>query len=77
MGIGGVVDDQVDDHPQTERFRMVHELHEVAGGAVLRVDAVEVADVVAVVAVRRGMKVGAPKHVSSPATGLERPVASV
>ena len=49
--IGGVVDDQVHDHPQASVPGLVQELGEVAEAADVRVDAVEVGDVVAVVAV--------------------------
>ncbi len=48
--VGGVVHDEVDDHPDAARPRGAHELDEVARGAQARVDAEEVGDVVAVVA---------------------------
>ena len=47
----GVVDDEVDDHPHAAVLRRPDDLDEVAVGAQPRVDAVEVGDVVAVVAV--------------------------
>ena len=51
--VGGVVDHQVDDHPDAPVLRLVQQLGEVAEGAEARVDVVEVGDVVAVVAVGR------------------------
>ena len=51
--IGRVVDDEIDDDAHAELLGVVHELDEVAERAVLRVDAVVVGDVVAVVAVGR------------------------
>ena len=50
MLVGGVVHDEVDDHPDAAVARRAHELDEVAEGAEPGVDAVEVGDVVAVVA---------------------------
>jgi hypothetical protein len=49
--VGGVVDDQVGDHPHPPVAGGAHQLDDVAGGAQPRVDPVEVGDVVAVVAV--------------------------
>nr|BFE68158.1 hypothetical protein GCM10020092_014590 [Actinoplanes digitatis] len=51
MPVGGVVDDQVDDHPDAQVPGLVQELGEVAEGAEARIDVVEVLDVVTVVAV--------------------------
>ena len=48
-----MVDYEIDDHPYADLFRMVHEIDELAEGAVLGMDAVIIAYVVAVVAVRR------------------------
>ena len=48
--VGGVVDDEVDDHADAALLGRVGELDEVAERAVARVDAVVVGDVVAVVA---------------------------
>ncbi len=56
MSIRGVVDDQIDDDAHAELFGVVHELDEVAERSVLRVDAVVVGDVVAVVAIGRGIE---------------------
>ena len=55
VAVRGVVDDQVDDHPHAPVAGGADELDEVAVGAQPRVDAVEVGDVVAVVAVGRGV----------------------
>ena len=49
--VRGVVDDQVDDHPDAPVAGLVQQLDEVAERAEPRVDAVEVGDVVAVVTV--------------------------
>ena len=54
MLVGGVVDDEVGDHPDAAVARRAHELDEVAVRAQPRVDAVEVGDVVAVVAAGEG-----------------------
>ena len=51
--VGGVVDDEVDDHPHAAVAGGADQLDEVAVRAEPRVDAVEVGDVVAVVAVGR------------------------
>ena len=56
MLVRGVVHHEIDDHAQPAIAGGPHELHEVAEGAVIGVDIVEVADVVAVVAVRRGVE---------------------
>jgi hypothetical protein len=61
--VGGVVDDQIDQHLDAALFGPVHKGHEVAARAVARVDAVKVGDVVAVVAVRRGLKGREPERV--------------
>ena len=53
MLVGGVIDDQVDDHPHTAVLRGADHLDEVAVVAQPRIDAVEVADVVPVVAIGR------------------------
>ena len=53
MLVGRVVDDQVDDDADAECARLVRELDEIAQVTVSRVDAVVVADVVAVVTARR------------------------
>ncbi len=47
-----VVDDQVDEHADAERLGVLHERDEVAERPMLVVDAVEVGNVVAVVAIR-------------------------
>ncbi len=54
MLVGGVVDDQLDQHLHAALVRRVEERAEVVQGAVARVDADVVGDVVAVVAQRRG-----------------------
>jgi hypothetical protein len=51
--VGGVVDHQVEDHLDAPVGGPVEQLGEVAEGTQARVDAVEVGDVVAVVAARR------------------------
>ncbi len=51
--LGRVVDDEVDDDAHAELLGVVHEVHELAERAVLRVDVVVIGDVVAVVAVGR------------------------
>ena len=51
MPIRGVVDDEIDDHAQAELLGVIHELDELAERAELRVHAVVVGDVVAVVAI--------------------------
>ncbi len=53
MLVGGVVHDEVDDHPHPAVMGGADHLHEVAVIAQPRVDPVEVADVVAVVAIGR------------------------
>ena len=63
--VGGVIDDQVDDHADATLVRLVHELDELAARAVARIDAVEVGDVVAVVAIRRGLERREPDHVDA------------
>ena len=56
MLVGGVVGDQVDDHPQAAVVGGAHELDEVAQGAQPGIDPEVVADVVAVVEVGRGVE---------------------
>jgi hypothetical protein len=56
MLVGGVVDDQVGDHPDAPLAGRPEEVDQVAEGAQARVDAVEVADVVAVVLVGGGVE---------------------
>ena len=53
---GGVVHDEVDDHPDPALVRRLDEGAEVLDRAVVRVDPVEVGDVVAAVAERRGVE---------------------
>jgi hypothetical protein len=50
---GRVVDHEIDDDAHAERVAVVHELDEIARGAVLGMHAVVIGDVVAVVAVGR------------------------
>jgi hypothetical protein len=50
--IGGVVDDEVGDHPDAAIVRGAHELDKVAVRPEPRVDGVEVRDVVSVVLAR-------------------------
>ena len=52
----GVVHDEVDDHPHPALVRRLDEGAEVLDGAVVRVDVVEVGDVVAAVLERRGVE---------------------
>ncbi len=63
--VGGVVHDQVGDHPQAAVVGGVEELLEVVDGAVRGVDAVEVGDVVAVVLQRRGVHRQDPQAVDA------------
>jgi hypothetical protein len=63
--VGGVVHHQVDDYLDAAFVGLVHELHEVAAGAVAGVHAVVVGDVVAVVAVGRGLERGQPDGVDA------------
>ena len=56
MLVGGVVDDEVDDHADAALLGAVRELDEVAERAVARIDVVVVGDVVAVVAAGRGLE---------------------
>jgi hypothetical protein len=53
MLVAGMVDHQVEDDLDAARVRRTHEMFEVGHRAVLRIDAVEVGDVVAVIAGRR------------------------
>ena len=48
-----MVDYKIDNHPHADLFCMVHEIDEFAEGAVLGMDAVIIAYVVAVAVVRR------------------------
>ena len=54
--VGRVVGDKVDDDAHAERLGVVHQLDKVSGGAEARAHAVEVADIVAVVAVGRAVE---------------------
>ena len=54
--VRGVVDDQIDDHPDAALACLLGELDEVAGAAVAAIDAVVVQRVVAVVVVGRGLE---------------------
>ena len=54
MLVGGVIDDQLNHHLQAAVMRLDEELPEVLHGAVVRVDAHVVGNIVAVVAQRRG-----------------------
>src|SRR5688572_5734761 len=56
MAVRGVVDDEVDDDPQPTVLGCAYEGDEVAERTEPTVDAVVVGDVVAVVAVRRGLE---------------------
>jgi hypothetical protein len=56
MLVGGVVDDEVDEHPNATLFGGMGEFDEIAQRAVGRVDAVIVGDVVAVVFAWRGLE---------------------
>ena len=56
MLVRGVVHDEVDQHAHAALLRAVRELDEIAERAVARIDAVVVGDVVAVVAMRRGLE---------------------
>ena len=54
--VGRMIGDEVDDDPHAERLGVIHQLDKVSGGAETRAYAVEVADVVAVVAVGRAVE---------------------
>ena len=54
--IGSVIDDEIDDDLHPAPVRLVHELDEIPIRAVARVDAVVVGNIVAVVAIGRGIK---------------------
>ena len=56
VGVGGVVDDEVDQHPHAAGVGLPHELDEVPARAEPAVDPVEVGDVVASVAPRRRLE---------------------
>ena len=62
---GGVVHDEVDDHPDPALVRRLDEGAEVLDRAVVRVDRVEVGDVVAAVAERRGVEGEQPDAVDA------------
>jgi hypothetical protein len=53
MPIGSVIDDQIDDHPHPSIARGADHLDEIAVVPQTGIDTVEVADVVAVVTIRR------------------------
>jgi hypothetical protein len=65
MGVGGVVHDEVDDHPDAPLVRGVEELVEVLHGARLRLDVGVVGDVVPAVAQRRGEERRHPQAVDA------------
>src|SRR3954447_14215761 len=73
MPVGGVVDDEVDQDPDAAAPGLVDELDEVAQGPVARVDAVEVGDVVAVVAGRARLGGGQPHRVDAEAVEVVEP----
>ena len=61
--IGGVVDDQLGDHPQTATVRLLDETPGLGQGAVIGADRLVFADVVAIVAPRRGIERQQPECV--------------
>ncbi|MNP10989.1 hypothetical protein D3C76_1031570 [compost metagenome] len=63
MLVGGVVDDQLGDHPQAAPVRLGDEAAGVGQAAVVRVDPAVHGDVVAVVAQRRGIERQQPEGV--------------
>jgi hypothetical protein len=65
--VGGVVHDEVGDHPDAPIVRGTDDLDELAEGAEARVDAVVVGDVVAVVSVGRGLERHQPEHADAEA----------
>ena len=67
MPVGGVIDHEIDQHANATAARLVHELDEVAARAEARVHAVEVGDVVAVVAARRRLERCKPDRVDAEA----------
>src|SRR5258708_39340331 len=56
MLIGGVIDDEIDDDADAARLAAMGELDEIARGAVARIDAVIVGDVVAVILAGRWLE---------------------
>ena len=73
MPVGGVVDDQVDDHADAAALRLAHELDEVTRRAESGGDVVVVADVVAVIAQRAGLERGQPERVDAEALEVVEP----
>ena len=63
--VRGVVDHEIHQDPQAVLSRLLNQLHEVAARPVARVHAVEVADIVAVVPVRRRMERGEPDRIDA------------
>ena len=60
--VGGVVDDELGDHPQAAPLGLVHEAAEVPHVAELRIDVAVVGNVVAVVAPRAGVERQQPQR---------------
>src|SRR5438874_8404902 len=56
VSIRRVIDDQVDDDADAALFGLIHELHEVAERAQAWAHPVKILDVIAVVAIGRGIK---------------------
>jgi hypothetical protein len=68
-----VVDDQVDDDANPVQARLVAERHEVAEIAEPAIDTIEIRDVVAVVAVRRGIERQQPDAGDAEASEIVQP----
>ena len=56
MLVGGVIDDEIDDHADAALLAAMSELYEVAQRTVARIDTVIVRDVVAIVLAGRSLK---------------------
>ena len=73
MPVGGVVDDQVEDHADAAALRLADELDEVARRSEPGGDVVVVGDVVAVVAQRTGVERRQPERVDAQAFEVVEP----
>ena len=76
MLVGGVVDDEIDEHADAALLGAVGELDEIAERAVARIDAVVVGDVVAVVACGRGLERHQPDRGDAEAVQIVEPAQS-
>jgi hypothetical protein len=65
MLIGGVIDDEINNHPDSSAPRVVDELNQVAERPITRVDPVVVGNVVAIVAIGRRLKRRQPDRIDA------------